>query len=242
MSATGSVSTAGSYGGRARGHNGPAGRQPRGTVADDVHPPHGGRGLRAARFAGQYAGPAAVRAARHSSRTRLTQGPVFRAAPDRGRDRGAAGCARGHQSPGRGSTRSGARSTNGSWRRPPSWPPKERRSRTGPCTACGCDGATRACGVWWTGGPQGCPCRVRGGAHSFTGDALSAGEGSGRGTAQLRGGHDRRSQARRPEAPFTPTMAARPGGVVQIDTTPLDELAVLDDGVTGRVELTLCKI
>jgi len=48
----------------------------------------------------------------------------------------------------------------------------------------------------------------------------------------------RRSQARRPEAPFTPTMAARPGEVVQIDTTPLDVLAVWDDGVTGRVELT----
>jgi hypothetical protein len=49
----------------------------------------------------------------------------------------------------------------------------------------------------------------------------------------------RRSQARRPRAPFTPTMAARPGEVVQIDTTPLEALAVLDDGVTGRVELTI---
>ena len=49
----------------------------------------------------------------------------------------------------------------------------------------------------------------------------------------------RRSQARRPEAPFTPTVAARPGEVVQIDTTPLDVLAILDDGVTGRVELTI---
>ncbi|MFJ9845863.1 Mu transposase C-terminal domain-containing protein [Kitasatospora sp. NPDC101155] len=49
----------------------------------------------------------------------------------------------------------------------------------------------------------------------------------------------RRSLARRPEAPFTPTMAARPGEIVQIDTTPLDVLAVLDDGVTGRVELTI---
>jgi hypothetical protein len=34
-------------------------------------------------------------------------------------------------------------------------------------------------------------------------------------------------------------MAARPGEVIQIDTTPLDVLAVLDDGVTGRVELTI---
>jgi transposase InsO family protein len=49
----------------------------------------------------------------------------------------------------------------------------------------------------------------------------------------------RRSQARRPPAPFTPTMAARPGEVVQVDTTPLDVLAILDDGVTGRVELSI---
>lgn len=49
----------------------------------------------------------------------------------------------------------------------------------------------------------------------------------------------RRSQARKPQAPFTPTMAARPGEIVQIDTTPLDVLAILDDGVTGRVELTI---
>lgn len=49
----------------------------------------------------------------------------------------------------------------------------------------------------------------------------------------------RRSRARRPEAPFTPTIAARPGEVVQVDMTPLDVLAILDDGVTGRVELTI---
>lgn len=49
----------------------------------------------------------------------------------------------------------------------------------------------------------------------------------------------RSSLAGRPEAPFTPTLAARPGEVVQIDTTPLDVLAILDDGVTGRVELTI---
>ncbi len=49
----------------------------------------------------------------------------------------------------------------------------------------------------------------------------------------------RRSQARRPPGVFTPTQAARPGEVVQIDTTPLDVLAVLDDGVTGRVELSI---
>ena len=48
----------------------------------------------------------------------------------------------------------------------------------------------------------------------------------------------RRSLANRPQRPFTPTMAARPGEQVQIDTTPLDVMAVLDDGVLGRVELT----
>jgi hypothetical protein len=48
----------------------------------------------------------------------------------------------------------------------------------------------------------------------------------------------RRSLAERPQRPFTPTMAARPGEQVQIDTTPLDVMAVLDDGVLGRVELT----
>jgi len=49
----------------------------------------------------------------------------------------------------------------------------------------------------------------------------------------------RRSNANRPPAPFTATAAQRPGEVVQIDTTPLDVMAVLDDGVTGRPELTI---
>ncbi|GGV56834.1 TnsA-like heteromeric transposase endonuclease subunit [Streptomyces spectabilis] len=49
----------------------------------------------------------------------------------------------------------------------------------------------------------------------------------------------RRSRARRPQGVFTPSKAARPGEVVRIDTTPLDVLAILDDGVTGRVELTV---
>ncbi len=49
----------------------------------------------------------------------------------------------------------------------------------------------------------------------------------------------RRSRAGRPQGVFTPSKAARPGEVVQIDTTPLDVLAILDDGVTGRVELTI---
>jgi hypothetical protein len=49
----------------------------------------------------------------------------------------------------------------------------------------------------------------------------------------------RRSNANRPPAPFTPTAARRPGEIVQIDTTPLDVMAVLDNGVTGRPELTI---
>lgn len=43
----------------------------------------------------------------------------------------------------------------------------------------------------------------------------------------------------RPEPPFTPTVAVRPGELVMMDSTPLDVLAVLDDGRTGRLELTM---
>jgi len=49
----------------------------------------------------------------------------------------------------------------------------------------------------------------------------------------------RRSMANRPAAPFSPTVATRPGEQVQIDSSPLDVLAVYDDGMTGRVELTI---
>jgi transposase InsO family protein len=49
----------------------------------------------------------------------------------------------------------------------------------------------------------------------------------------------RRSQARKPQGPYTVSVADRPGQVVQIDSTPLDVLAILDDGVTGRPELTI---
>ncbi|MGO9164286.1 MAG: integrase, partial [Streptosporangiaceae bacterium] len=37
---------------------------------------------------------------------------------------------------------------------------------------------------------------------------------------------------------FGSLPAAAPGEVVQIDSTPLDVLVLLDDGVPGRVELT----
>ncbi len=48
----------------------------------------------------------------------------------------------------------------------------------------------------------------------------------------------RRSLAGRPEGMFGALPTAAPGEVVQIDSTPLDVLVLLDDGVPGRVELT----
>jgi len=48
----------------------------------------------------------------------------------------------------------------------------------------------------------------------------------------------RRSLAGRPQGTFGSLPAAAPGEVVQIDSTPLDILVLLDDGVPGRVEMT----
>jgi hypothetical protein len=48
----------------------------------------------------------------------------------------------------------------------------------------------------------------------------------------------RRSLAGRPGGMFSTLPAAAPGEWVQIDSTPLDVLVLLDDGVPGRVELT----
>jgi hypothetical protein len=48
----------------------------------------------------------------------------------------------------------------------------------------------------------------------------------------------RRSEAARPAGPFGGLTVAAPGEVVQIDSTPLDVLVLLDSGVVGRVELT----
>ena len=42
----------------------------------------------------------------------------------------------------------------------------------------------------------------------------------------------------RPEGMFGSVPAAAPGEVMQIDSTPVDVLVLLDDGVAGRVELT----
>src|SRR5260221_14129450 len=47
----------------------------------------------------------------------------------------------------------------------------------------------------------------------------------------------RRQTAGRPAGVFTATIAARPGEQVQLDGTPLDVMAVKDDGVTGRPQL-----
>jgi len=48
----------------------------------------------------------------------------------------------------------------------------------------------------------------------------------------------RRSLAGRPDGPFGQVTAARPGELVQIDSTPLDVLVLLEEGTPGRVELT----
>lgn len=48
----------------------------------------------------------------------------------------------------------------------------------------------------------------------------------------------RRSLANRPEGSFSQLTAARPGEVMEIDSTPFDVLVLLEDGVPGRVELT----
>jgi hypothetical protein len=48
----------------------------------------------------------------------------------------------------------------------------------------------------------------------------------------------RRSLAARPEGPFGQVAAAAPGDLMQIDSTPLDVLVRLDNGIPDRVDLT----
>ena len=48
----------------------------------------------------------------------------------------------------------------------------------------------------------------------------------------------RRSLAARPDGPFGQLQVSAPGEVMEIDSTPLDVMVRLDDGVEGRVELT----
>jgi Mu transposase-like protein len=62
-------------------------------------------------------------------------------------------------------------------------------------------------------------------------DALSAGRHTF-GSAVTR-----RQTANRPDGVFTPITAARPGEQVHMDGTPLDVMAIMDDGVPGRPEL-----
>lgn len=49
----------------------------------------------------------------------------------------------------------------------------------------------------------------------------------------------RRRHSSRPAPPFTPTVALRPGELVMLDSTPLDVMVVLADGVVGKAELTI---
>lgn len=49
----------------------------------------------------------------------------------------------------------------------------------------------------------------------------------------------RRQTANRPAGVFTPSFAARPGEQVQIDSTPIDVLVLLDDGTPARADLTI---
>ena len=48
----------------------------------------------------------------------------------------------------------------------------------------------------------------------------------------------RRSLAARPDGPFSTLQPSAPGELMEIDSTPLDILVRLDDGVEGRAELT----
>jgi len=48
----------------------------------------------------------------------------------------------------------------------------------------------------------------------------------------------RRGLAGRPQRKFSQAHPAAPGELMEIDSTPLDVLVLLDDGVPGRVDLT----
>jgi len=49
----------------------------------------------------------------------------------------------------------------------------------------------------------------------------------------------RRQTANRPQGMFTPTFAARPGEQVQIDSTPIDVMVLLESGLAARADLTI---
>ena len=48
----------------------------------------------------------------------------------------------------------------------------------------------------------------------------------------------RQSLANRPDQPFRQVTAGRPGEIMEIDSTPLDVMVMLDNGLPSRVELT----
>src|SRR6266511_1701870 len=52
-------------------------------------------------------------------------------------------------------------------------------------------------------------------------------------------GGARRQTANRPDGMFTPTFAARPGEQVQIDSTPIDVMVLLESGLPVRADLTI---
>src|ERR1035441_9618678 len=51
-------------------------------------------------------------------------------------------------------------------------------------------------------------------------------------------GRQSQSLANRPDRPFRQLTAGRPGEIMEIDSTPLDVMVMLDNGLPGRVELT----
>lgn len=61
----------------------------------------------------------------------------------------------------------------------------------------------------------------------------------GEGRGLLGSARARRAQASKPEGPYVPTSAVRPGELVMMDSTLLDVLVVGEDGKTGRCELTV---
>jgi hypothetical protein len=68
---------------------------------------------------------------------------------------------------------------------------------------------------------------------------LHAHRPNGRRPAHVQFGGHPSETANRPTGPFTPTCAVRPGEQVQIDSTPLDVMALADSGVAVRADLTI---
>lgn len=88
------------------------------------------------------------------------------------------------------------------------------------------------------GAAAGRAARPWSGSAATVDDVLPAGERDDRRPAHLREATTRHTQDNRSERPFTRSFAVRPGEIVRTDTSPLDVMALLDDGIPGRVELT----